>query len=81
MPEPSLRSSGEKLAARLAPLSDDIQRIHRAYELLFSRPPTDRETADALTLLREFGTTEKPDRARALLCQSLYAANEFIYLR
>ncbi|MEO6786760.1 MAG: PSD1 and planctomycete cytochrome C domain-containing protein [Chthoniobacteraceae bacterium] len=75
-----MRSAG-KLAARLAALPDDSQRVQRAYELLYSRPPTEREKADALALLRDFSATEKPERAWALLCQTLYAANEFIYLR
>ena len=81
MNAPVVMQSGEKLAALLAPLTDDAQRIQRAYELLYSRPPTGREKADALALLREFSTTERSDRAWALLCQTLFAANEFIYLR
>ncbi len=81
MNAPVVMQSGEKLAARLAPLPDDLQRVQRAYEMLFSRPPTEREKADALALLRDFSTTGKPGRALALLCQTLFAANEFIYLR
>jgi len=73
--------SADKLAARLAMLSDDTQRVQQAYALLYGRPPTAQENADALALLREFSTTEKSDRTWALLCQTLYAANEFIYLR
>ena len=81
MNAPVVMQSAEKLAARLAPLTDDGQRIRRAYELLYARTPTDREQADAVALLREFSTTEKSERAWALLCQTLFAANEFIYLR
>jgi cytochrome c553 len=81
MNAPVVMQSGDKLAGRLAPLSDDAQRVQQAYALLYSRPPTEREKADALALLREFSATEKPDRALALLCQTLFAANEFIYLR
>ncbi len=81
MNAPVVMQSADKLAARLAPLSDDTQRVQHAYALLYGRPPTAQETADALALLREFSATEKPDRALSLLCQTLYAANEFIYLR
>ena len=45
------------------------------------RPPQEREKTDALALVREFSTTEPTDRAWALFCQALMAANEFIYLR
>ena len=57
------------------------QRVEQAYALLYSRPPTEHEKADALAMLRDFSATEKPERAWALLCQTLFAANEFIYLR
>ena len=81
MNAPVVMQSGEKLAARLAALPDDTQRVQQAYTMLYARPPSDREMADALALLRDFSTTEKPGRAWALLCQTLFAANEFIYLR
>jgi hypothetical protein len=81
MNAPVVMQSADKLASRLAPLSDDTQRVQQAYALLYGRPPTAQENADALALLREFSATEKPDRALSLLCQTLYAANEFIYLR
>ena len=81
MNAPVVMECGTRLAAKLAPLSDDAQRLQQACAQLYGRPPTEREKADALTLLRDFSTTEKPDRAWALLCQTLFAANEFIYLR
>jgi cytochrome c553 len=81
MNAPVVMQSGEKLASRLAALADDSQRVQRIYELIYSRLPTEREKADALALLHDFSATEKTDRAWALLCQTLFAANEFIYLR
>ena len=81
MNAPVVMESSTRLAAKLAPLSDDGKRVEQAYALLYGRPPTDHEKTDALALLREFSATEKPERALALLCQSLFAANEFIYLR
>jgi len=83
MNAPVVMQSGEKLVARLAEIGSpgDSQRIERAYLLLYARPPTDHENADARALLRDFLKTENPERAWALLCQTLFAANEFIYLR
>jgi cytochrome c553 len=81
MNAPVVMESSARLAAKLAALSDDTQRVEQAYALLYGRPPVDHETAGALALLRELSITEKPERAWALLCQSLFAANEFIYLR
>ena len=81
MNAPVVMECGTRLAAKLAPLPDDSQRMEQAYTLIYSRPPTEHEKADALALLHDFSTTEKPERAWALLCQTLFAANEFIYLR
>ena len=81
MNAPVVMESSARLAAKLASLPDDTQRVREAYALLYARPPTEHEQTDALALLREFCATEKPDRALALLCQTLFAANEFIYLR
>ena len=81
MNAPVVMESSTRLAARLMAMPDETQRVQQAYALLFARPPTEREKADALALLRDFSRTEKSERAWALLCQTLFAANEFIYLR
>ena len=81
MNAPVVLQSSSQLAARLAPLADDDQRLQRLYTLLYGRPPLDHEKADALAFVRDLSATESSGRAWALLCQSLYAANEFIYLR
>ena len=81
MNAPVVIQSCTQLAARLTPLADDEQRLQRVYTLLYGRPPLDHEKTEALAFVRDLSTTEPPDRAWALLCQSLFAANEFIYLR
>jgi len=81
MNSPVVMEASQRLAAKLAKLSDDDRRLEQVYALLYSRPPLDHEKADALALLHDFATTEPPDRAWAMLCHTLMAANEFIYLR
>ncbi|HEV7404044.1 MAG TPA: PSD1 and planctomycete cytochrome C domain-containing protein [Chthoniobacteraceae bacterium] len=81
MNAPVVMESSRRLAERLATLPSDEQRVQRVYAMLYGRPPAESERADALTFLKEAGASDKPDRAWTLLCQALYAANEFIYLR
>ncbi len=81
MNAPVVMESGKRLAERLAELPDDEQRVQQVYAQLYGRPPADHEKADALALIRELSAADKPERAWALLCQTLFAANEFIYLR
>ena len=74
--------AAEKFAASLlASASDDTRRIELAYQKAYARPPTAKELARAKKFLADF----KPDSAASpnawtVLCQSLLAANEFIYL-
>ncbi len=81
MNAPVVMESSTRLARRLADLPDDEQRLQQAYAALFGRPPADHEKADAFALLRDLSAADKPERAWPLLCQTLFAANEFIYLR
>ena len=81
MNAPVVMESGARLAKRLADLPDDEQRVQQLYAALYGRPPLDHEKADTLALIRDFSAADKPERAWALLCQTLFAANEFIYLR
>ena len=81
MNAPVVMQSSARLAARLASLPDDRHRVREAYDLLYGRPPRARETEDALALLGYFRSTPKPESAWARLCQTLFAANELIYLR
>ena len=64
-----------------AAASDDTRRLELAYQHAYGRPPTPKELARAKQFLAAF----KPDSAASpsawvVLCQSLLAANEFIYL-
>jgi hypothetical protein len=81
MNAPVVLESSSRLTKQLAGLPTDEDRVRQAYEMLYSRPPRDHEIADALGLIRDLSITEPPERAWALFYQSLYAANEFIYLR
>jgi hypothetical protein len=81
MNAPVVMESGARLAKRLAELPDDGQRLQQVYAALYGRPPGDHEKAAALALIQDFSAADKPERAWALLCQTLFAANEFIYLR
>jgi hypothetical protein len=75
--------AADKFAASLiASTSDDVRRLELAYQKAYARPPTAKELARAKKFLAEF----KPDSAASpsawtVLCQSLLAANEFIYLQ
>lgn len=65
---------------------DDADRIRVAYERAFGRSPTEFETKRALTFVAASvagaaDSTEARRRAWALLCQSLLATNEFIYVK
>ncbi|HEY2844635.1 MAG TPA: PSD1 and planctomycete cytochrome C domain-containing protein [Bryobacteraceae bacterium] len=81
MNAPVVIESSQRLAAKLCALPDDEQRVQFAYTSLFSRPAQPRELKEALAMVHEFAATEPQEKAWALVCQTLYAANEFIYLR
>ena len=67
---------------------DDAERVRRAYIRAFGRPSTKHETNTAMAFLREISnsagnrqTKTSEQDAWALFCQSLFASNEFIYIR
>jgi hypothetical protein len=70
-----------RLNTRLSAEANDAQRVKEAYELIYGRDPSERETVRFLNLVHNFAQTEKPDRAWALSLQVLFAANEFMYVR
>ncbi|MEI6723003.1 MAG: DUF1553 domain-containing protein, partial [Betaproteobacteria bacterium] len=81
---PLVKESARAMAGTLlaTPSADDAARVRLAYERAFSRPPTDAETARALRFLATAGTRDKPEAhlaAWSALCQTLFAANEFVY--
>jgi hypothetical protein len=84
---PSPRGSGAPLEVQDNPATRD--RIRLAYELAWSRPPTSKETRDAVAYLRryagELGRTDAPREQHewetwASWCRVLLTANEFFYL-
>ena len=70
-----------QLAKKLERLKTNPERVHEVYLLLFSRPPTEKESREILDLLGKFRESEESLRAWALVCQTLIGTNEFIYLR
>ena len=80
---PLVRDSAQALADSLcAEAGEDSARIQRAYERLFSRPPHASEITRARRFLEraQDSATAEPERTSwAALCQSLLAANEFLY--
>ena len=73
-----IMDSANAFAARIKDYSGyDAARINRAYDLAFGRSPTEAESQRALAFLGE----NAPAEVWSLFCQSLFASNEFIYLR
>ena len=73
-----IMDSANAFAARIKDYSGyDAARINRAYDLAFGRSPTEAESQRALVFLGE----NAPAEVWSLFCQSLFASNEFIYLR
>jgi hypothetical protein len=76
---PVVQESAEKLTLKLlATHGTEQARVQRAYEIVYSRPATEREVERALKFL---ATQADPKKGWTLLCHTLLAANEFIYLR
>ena len=72
-------NAARAFAARLAEESPEPdERIDRAWQSALARQPSSAEIAQSQTFLHE--ERDNP-QAWALLCQSLFAGNEFIYLR
>jgi len=73
-----IMDSADRLAARLKEYSGyDVARVSQAYQLAFGRSPTAAETRRALEFLGENASPQD----WSLFCQSLFASNEFIYVR
>ncbi len=80
--------SAAKFAEQLLADKDasDARRLEAAYVKAYGRPPSSAERKRAERFLNEFQTDESKDAAAArteawtVFCQTLLAANEFIYL-
>ena len=83
-------SSSSMASALLERGSDDTERVQMAYERTVGRPPSAEETQRAIAFVGELtsqsiGATGVDvagrQQAWAAFCQSLFASNEFIYVR
>ncbi len=86
-----VEQAAAKLASQLLARTElsDAKRVEMAYVKSYGRPPTARELTRAQNFLGQFPRTisaQEPDaqvgraQAWAVLCQTILAANEFIYL-
>jgi hypothetical protein len=68
----------EALADRLlSGPGDDAARLTRAYQLCYSRPPSEKELKTARTFLADYGKKKAGRPAWAALCQALLGSAEF----
>ena len=79
------RAAEQFAAGLLSTAGDDARRIELAYLKAYGRPPWAKELARAKRFLAEFKPVTPPTSGQAppawtVLCQTLLAANEFIYL-
>ncbi len=79
---PHVRASARAFAERLRPLADKSleDAVTAGYERAIGRPPTAEERAAAVGFLRQPGA-EGMTEALADFCQTLFALNEFFYVR
>jgi hypothetical protein len=76
---PLATTSAEKLATKLEEQeAADAARVQRAYEILYARAATPHEEQRALAFVKSKSGNHD---AWTLLCHTLMAANEFMYLR
>lgn len=82
--------SADALAKRLLQQADETDRIRTAYRVTLGREPTEEETARVINFVGELTSesitatgvsAESTQRAWSLFCQSLYASNEFLYVK
>jgi hypothetical protein len=82
--------AADALASKLRPLSGVEKRLHLAYQLAFGREaqPSEIQRArnfitvtDAALASDISDANQRENRAWSLYCQTLFMANEFIYLR
>ena len=80
MNSPLVMDAADALAGELLKAKElkTGQRVSMAYEQVLARQPTAKERARAVRFIE--AAPESPQQIWSLLCQSLLAANEFIYL-
>jgi hypothetical protein len=78
MNSPFVIRQAEAMADRLlAGDGDDNDRLTRAYQLCYSRAPSDKELQGARKFLETYGQKHKTRATWAALCQALFAGAEF----
>lgn len=82
--------SADQFATTLMESPQGPERVVRAYERALARPPTAAEIRRALAFIKDCSTASESNGTRSLeaqhqswsmFCQSLFASNEFIYVR
>jgi Protein of unknown function (DUF1553)/Protein of unknown function (DUF1549)/Planctomycete cytochrome C/EF-hand domain pair len=78
MNNPFVIRQAEGLAERLlASSEDDDARLARAYQLCYSRPPSDEELSSARRFIESYGKQQTRRATWTVLCQALFASAEF----
>ncbi len=81
MNAPVVAQCGKELAGALDRIADEPARIEAAYQILYARMPSANELESARRLILDLKSSGDTALAWPLFCQTLFAANEFIYLR
>lgn len=85
MNDPFVHDKAQHFAKQLAPLATDEARLDRAYQLLFSRPPSATEQASAARFLNGYQADLAQDStpqtsAWAAYLRVLMSSNEFVFV-
>jgi hypothetical protein len=85
MNDPFVHAQAKTFAARVrGETGDDVQRIKRAYLLLFGRQPDTGEVTAAkaylTTIAKKVGGAHAEEAAWESLARALFLSNEFVYL-
>jgi Protein of unknown function (DUF1553)/Protein of unknown function (DUF1549)/Planctomycete cytochrome C/EF-hand domain pair len=78
MNNPFVIREAQTVADKLLVSSDsDKDKLKRAYQLCYSRPPTENELENAQSFLAEYGKKQPGRAAWIAFCQALFASAEF----
>jgi hypothetical protein len=78
MNNPFVIRQAEVLAEKLlAGSGDDAEKVTRAFELCYSRPPSERELASGQEFVKEYSRKQTRRATWGALCQALFASAEF----
>ncbi len=80
MNNPFVIRQAEALAEKVMALEgNDAARLTQAFQLCYSRPPTETERKNAEKFLADYGRKQSRRAAWITLCQGLFSASEFSY--